>query len=143
MLITVAQSALLVLNRSDAWHALCGGLAVGVHGHPRATRDIDVWFAGASDAERGIRALLAAGWTAMAQDLPLPEGMHIRRCLAPQGGIVLDGLVPPPGWTLTRERSDLDGCACWVLDRASLVRLKRWSGRPQDLADVAALEAAP
>ena len=30
------------LNRADVPYALCGGMAVVLHGHPRLTRDIDL-----------------------------------------------------------------------------------------------------
>lgn len=42
------------LRRADVPHALAGGLALAVHGHPRATTDID--FVITSDAEAIARA---------------------------------------------------------------------------------------
>lgn len=39
-----------------------GAYAVGVHGHPRATKDLDVWVeASASNAPRVIAALRSSG----------------------------------------------------------------------------------
>jgi len=143
VLFDAANSALGTLNRSGAWYALCGGLALGVHGHVRATRDIDVWFAGPGDAEGGMARLVADGWTPAPDVLPLPDGVAIHRLHRTFGDdlAVLDCIVPPEDlpWSLERERSELDGMACWVLDRRSLLRLKRWSDRPQDRADIAAL----
>ena len=41
-----------------------------------------------------------------------------------------------------REEHDLDGVRCHVIARDDLIANKRAAGRPQDLADVRALERA-
>lgn len=40
------------------------------------------------------------------------------------------------------ESFDVDGCAIPVIGRSALIKNKRAAGRPQDLADVEALESA-
>ena len=43
----------------------------------------------------------------------------------------------------TKERGALDGQSVWFIDRNLLLRNKRTTGRPQDLADVDFLERLP
>lgn len=45
------ERVVLALDDAGVPHALCGGLAVAVHGHVRATKDIDLVIL-ASDVER-------------------------------------------------------------------------------------------
>jgi hypothetical protein len=53
---------LTALNAADAKYLLVGGHAVGFHGVPRATKDIDVWIeASPENAPRVLGALRAFG----------------------------------------------------------------------------------
>lgn len=56
--------AVETLERSGLSYAVVGGLAVGVHGEPRVTRDLDFVIAVESDAEaeRVVRVLQGAGY---------------------------------------------------------------------------------
>jgi hypothetical protein len=40
--ITTLDAVIDALNAGNVGYALCGGLAVNLHGHARATRDIDL-----------------------------------------------------------------------------------------------------
>ena len=54
---------LKLLNSKKAEYLLVGGYAVGYHGYPRATNDIDVWVAVKPDnAERIVAALKEFGF---------------------------------------------------------------------------------
>ena len=55
------------LHRDDVPYALCGGMAVVLHGHPRLTRDIDLLIR-KSDLAAAETALARAGFT-------IPGGM--------------------------------------------------------------------
>lgn len=103
-------------------HALIGGLAVGLHGYPRATRDVD-FLVGDEAFERKspvviFRRELADIARAGAIDLMSvpPQHDELRSLLA----------VP--------ERGEIP-----VIPVPALVLLKLEAGRPQDLADVHAL----
>ena len=51
------------LNASDVRYLVVGGYAVALHGHPRYTRDIDIWIESTRDnAARVVRALDAFGF---------------------------------------------------------------------------------
>ena len=57
---------LRLLNANRVEYLVVGGYAVGLHGYPRATVDLDVWVRATPDnAERLVQALRAFGF-----DLP-------------------------------------------------------------------------
>jgi len=52
------------LNAHDVWYLLVGGYAVGYHGYPRATVDIDVWIdCDATNADRMVSAIISFGFS--------------------------------------------------------------------------------
>jgi hypothetical protein len=52
---------LSALSAADARFLVVGGYAVGVHGHPRATKDLDLWVqASRENASKVIRARVEA-----------------------------------------------------------------------------------
>ena len=53
---------LSALNAAEARYLVVGAFAVGVHGRPRATQDLDVWIEASPDnAARVLRALRQFG----------------------------------------------------------------------------------
>lgn len=122
-----------------------GGYAVGVHGHPRATKDLDVWVeATPANAPKVMRALAAFG-------APL-FGLTVDDFK--KGGIVLQIGVPPNridiltklsgvsfkrAWPRRVEASFDENLVCPVIGIDDLLANKRASGRLQDLADVDSL----
>ena len=143
---------LAALLRADARFLIVGAHAVGVHGVPRATGDLDVWVAPDPDnAERVWTALLDFG--APVRTLGLSA-----RDLAAERMVVQMG-VPPRRIDLLTSVTGLQFDAAWqsrrilrvddldlpFLGREALLRNKRDTGRVKDLADVEALDrsAAP
>src|SRR3972149_6754780 len=56
---------LQLLNSADVEYLLVGGYAVGVHGYPRTTGDMDIWIAAnTKNADKVTRVLLAFGFSA-------------------------------------------------------------------------------
>jgi hypothetical protein len=122
-------------------YALCGGLAVAVHGAPRFTKDIDLLIQPA-DAIRAKAIAKALGF--VAESLPMRFAatgeMHRVVKFGPDGEVLmLDFLLVgeqlAPVWA-EREQHDAGGRALWVISRAALVSMKLAAGRPQDLLDV-------
>jgi hypothetical protein len=124
---------------------IIGAYALAVHGHLRATKDLDVWVrAGAANAPRVFHALQAFG---AATDNLSPDDF------AQPGTVVQLGIAPARIDILTRV-SGLEFEDAWrnrveatygeqrvfVLSRTDLIASKRASGRLQDLADLEALE---
>jgi hypothetical protein len=131
--------------RADVRFLVVGGYAVGVHGHVRATKDLDLWVdASAENAPRVIRALRAFG-------APL-VGLTEAELATPGKGLMIG--VPPTRIDVLTKIDGLTFTEAWpghiearfgeasvpVLGREELLKNKRASGRLQDLADVEALE---
>lgn len=124
-------------------YALCGGLALAVHGAPRATTDIDLLVA-ADHVERALRCAKNLGFRFRASPMHFPDGMEIRRITRIEGGesVTLDLILPGPERAHlleSRERIQLEGSVLWVVSREGLIAMKVAAGRPQDLADLARL----
>lgn len=126
---------------------IVGGYAVGVHGHPRATKDLDVWVeASPENAQRIVRALRDFGAPLhglSASDFER-EGTGLQIGVPPGRIDVItqvSGLSFAEAWPHRLEVAFFGRPACPILGREDLIRNKRASARLQDLADVEALEA--
>jgi hypothetical protein len=84
-------------------YLVVGGHAVGAHGRPRATKDLDLWVAGGENLDRVARALerfgLPAPFVAAARTL----GSHPHTECA---GVELDGVAAACGVAAARRRRD-------------------------------------
>ncbi len=132
-------------DAEQADYIVVGAYAVAAHGHPRATGDLDIFVRPSrANADRVWRALLRFGaplFDLTLDDLATP-GVVFQMGLPPVRIDLLtaiDGVSFDDAWAshMVVERDDL---RIPVLGRETLLRNKRASGRPKDLADVAALE---
>jgi hypothetical protein len=128
-------------------YVVLGGYAVGVHAEPRATKDLDLLVSGQGDnLERVARALAAFG--APRHVVEAAERMSPTEIVylgTPPTRIDIlrsaDGIDTED--TILRAVSvELGTLVVPVIARVDLIANKKASGRPQDLADVAALERA-
>ena len=135
---------LRLLDSHGVEYLLLGGYAVGYHGYPRATADMDVWVANEDDnAHRVSAALVEFGFA------PQIVGPSVFR--APNSVIRMG--VPPlrieiitsaSGVTFSecypkRIVDTIDGIRVSVIDLESLKRNKKASARHKDLADLESL----
>jgi hypothetical protein len=135
------------LLAADARFMVVGAYAVGIHGRPRATKDLDVWVEpSAENAPKVMRALVDFGAPLMgltAKDLERPEyGLQIGR--EPLRIDILTKVSGPSFAEAWPGRVEVDlgeGVLCPVIGLEALIANKRAAGRLQDLADVAALES--
>jgi hypothetical protein len=136
------------LSRRGIEYALCGGLAVAVHGYPRATKDIDL-LVRPEDTERILAAIEPLGYFLDAGELPFdtgsPHARRVRRISKAEGPEILTlDLVLLPHWLTevweSREDLEWEGRRITVVSREGLLEMKRVAGRPQDLADLDKLE---
>jgi len=149
-LIAELEALVDAFDRERVDYALCGGLAVAIHGHPRATMDID-FLIEAAELARAIQVAQDAGFDVPARKMlfGLREGSprEMRRVskLDPETHalVSLDLMVVDPGFEevwAARIVVPWRGREISIVSRAGLVTMKRLAGRPQDLADHAALE---
>jgi Nucleotidyl transferase of unknown function (DUF2204) len=140
------RDILVELHNAGARFVVLGGHAVAFHGHPRATKDLDVLVEANSDnAERVYAALAAFGAPLSAFEVGVQD-------FASYDGVLQLG-VPPrridiinraDGITFAEaiaegESFNLEGREIPVIGRSALIKNKRAAGRPQDIADVNAL----
>ena len=133
------------LNAHGVEFLVVGAHALAAHGHVRATKDLDVWVrADRENAVRILRALSAFGAPTdgvTEEDFASP-GITFQIGVEPVRIDIItavDGLTFEPAWQ-NRVASEYGGEPVFVVSRDDLIRNKRASARPQDLADLAALE---
>ena len=137
---------LAALSAAGAEFLVVGAHAVAVHGRPRATGDMDLWVRPTADnAARVWQALVAFG-APLTQltpaDLARPD-VVFQIGVPPSRIDVLTGISGvsfDEAWP-RRVTVTVEGRTVPVLGREDLIRNKKASGRPRDLADVAELEA--
>src|SRR6266550_3636358 len=133
------------LNAAGAEFLLVGAHALAVHGHIRATKDLDVWVRPSeSNARRVLTALTSFGAPTekIAQADLTSEGTIIQIGVEPVRIDIItsiDGVEFAPAWN-SRQSARFGDQDISVISRDHLVQNKRASGRTQDLADVEALE---
>jgi hypothetical protein len=137
---------LRALLDADARFMIVGAYAVGVHGRPRATKDLDVWVeATAANAPKVISALREFGAPLMGlteADLHQP-GIGLQIGVEPGRIDVLttvSGVRFEDAWPSSIQADFAESVRCHVIGLSHLLQNKRAAARPQDLADVAALE---
>lgn len=136
------------LNQADVPYALCGGMAVALHGYPRLTRDIDLLIR-PQELEAAKTALSTAGFSIPGGLIPFDTGRpHERKLfrLSKRIGedlLTIDLLLLPPFlkdvWE-GRETYEMNGVPVTVVDRNGLIAMKKIAGRHQDLSDIDNLE---
>ena len=136
---------LAVLDKHQVDYMLVGGVALGVHGHVRYTRDLDVWFRGTEhNATRLISALRDFGFQSLQSstaEFCKPRAM-LALGLEPNkielinfaDGVDFDACFQ------NRIIVPLDGVAVSVIGLDDLRKNKKAVGRLQDLADLEQLE---
>jgi predicted nucleotidyltransferase len=143
------------LSEAGVDYVVVGGIAVAFQGYGRATKDLDITYDTRVDnLERLGEVLVAvtARLRGIGEDLPfVPDGRMLRRTsiltLDTDDGS-LDLLVAPPGapsYAALRRQADvvtLEGAEVRIASLDHLLAMKRAAGRPQDLADIEALEIA-
>lgn len=135
------------LNDTDARYLLVGGWAMNALGVVRATEDLDIFLEASEDnADRVLEALHAFGLppglprdalTRAVGEAPTGFGFG-RRPLRVDLLTSIQGVDFATCWA-HREQVDLDQLVIWRIGRHQLEINKRASGRPKDLADLAAL----
>jgi hypothetical protein len=133
------------LNDNHVRYLVVGGYAVAFHGHPRYTKDLDVWIEMAPEnASRIVAALDQFGFGSLglkAEDF-LDADQVVQLGYPPCRIDLISGLqgVDFDVCYSARVPAVIDGVSVDFIDLDGLRRNKRATGRPQDLADVENLE---
>lgn len=133
------------LNDNQVRFLIVGGYAVAFHGHPRYTKDIDIWIEiSRQNAERVVNALTQFGFASLnlAADDFLEPGIVLQLGYPPNRIDLLMGLVGVDFATCyaNRIQRDIEGVILPFIDLENLILNKRASGRLQDLADIENLQ---
>jgi hypothetical protein len=141
------KELLSIFNSQSVKYLIVGGYAVSFHAQPRATKDIDLFIKpDAENAQAVYASLLKFG-------APL-EGLRLEDFIEPDkffrmghAPLMVDILASIPGvdfdhaWE-NRVEGVIDrnsGLVAHFISRKDLIAAKLAAGRPQDIADVAAL----
>lgn len=132
---------LRLLNSYGIEYLLVGGYAVGYHGYPRATGDMDVWIAvSKTNAEKTAAAIREFGMPAdqVTKDLFLDSDKVIRMGVPPVRIEVITGASGVDFDTsyARRQRIEIDGIPVNFISLNDLKKNKQASGRHKDLEDL-------
>ena len=130
-----------LLNKHKVRYLLIGGYAVALHGHPRYTKDLDIWIwmdnANATMIcavleEFGFRSLDLTPEDFLEPDRIIQLGYPPNR---------IDLMTSPKGIDFeacyaTREKIEIEGLDIDLIDLENLKKNKKATGRHQDLADL-------
>ena len=129
------------LNDNQVRYLVIGGYAVALHGHPRYTRDLDVWLElSEANAARIVRALEEFGFGS----LGLVEADFLEPDQIIQLGYPptrIDLITTPAGVEFgecyeSRVEVEIEGVNVRFIDLENLKKSKRAAGRKQDMADL-------
>ena len=132
---------LKLLNCHHVDYLLVGGFAVGFHGYPRATSDMDIWVSQSPEnAGRVVAAIRAFGFDTpnLTEDLFLQRRRIVRMGHPP---VRIEVMNEIDGVTFEECRpaailAFLDGIQVPIISLADLKRNKLASGRPKDIDDL-------
>jgi hypothetical protein len=147
------RALLETLDRHAVEYTVIGGVAVQVHGHRRTTMDLDLVPAPEiRNLERLAAALAELG--ARPRDIPgagvptieqLATAAIVPPLTTRHGELhVLRDVPGAPPYAELRSRAlviDLDGISIAIAGLDDLLAMKRATGRPPDIRDIAALTA--
>jgi hypothetical protein len=135
---------LAALDASGIRYLVVGGIAVGFHGEPRYTKDLDVLITVDRAEAEGLYACLkdfgAPVHVLTAEELSKPD--FIFHFGVPPWRIDIISSIPGVEFEQAyadRVKMPLGGYAADCISREWLIKAKVASGRPQDLLDLKAL----
>ena len=131
-----------LLNANSVRYLVVGGYAVSFHGHPRYTKDIDIWIENEDgNADRILKSLDEFGFGSLGiekEDLLLED--RILQLGHPPCRIdIITSLwgVSFKDCHSDRATSEVDGTKIDFIGRKALIANKLATARPQDIADAA------
>jgi predicted nucleotidyltransferase len=126
-------------------YLIVGGYAVGVHGHPRYTGDLDIWLNPSSEnADKILLCVIEFGFSSygLTKDDFTKEGNIVQLGYPP---LRIDLLTQIDGVTFdlcfqNRKEVEIDGLTLNFIGYQDLLQNKKASGRLRDLDDLDQLQ---
>jgi len=131
---------LKLLNDKNIQYLLIGGYAVGYHGYPRATNDMDIWIAiNPPTAKKMVIVLKEFGFNTpqLSEELFLKEKSVVRMGIAPIRIEILTTISGVDFEECFKQRivDEIDGVKINIIGLKHLKINKKASGRHKDLDD--------
>ncbi len=138
------EELLALLNVHHVRALIVGGYALAFHGHPRYTKDLDLLIdASADNAQALLKALDEFGFGGVGlTPSDFSPGRVVQLGVAPNRVDLManiDGVSFDEAWA-GRVAGQFRSVPVLYLGREAFITNKKAAGRPQDLADVDALE---
>jgi predicted nucleotidyltransferase len=132
---------LRLLNKHGVDYLLIGGYAVGYHGYPRTTADMDVWTSiGPENAQKLVDVFNEFGMKSpdITPELFMTPGNIVRMGVPPVRIEVLNEIdgVTFSDCSANATIDEIDGVRVSLISLADLKRNKKASGRHKDLDDL-------
>jgi len=134
------------LDENRIEYAVCGGLALTIHGFPRATFDIDVLIR-AESLEKAYEIAAKYGYDIRGLDMSFKErAVEIRRVskIDDDGEVLsLDLLLVTPQLEDVWESKEIllwQNRNLWIVSQTGLIKMKKLAGRAKDLIDIDRIE---
>lgn len=142
------REMLQILLDNEVRFLVVGAYAVGAHGYPRATGDIDIWFEPSEDDSARVYRLLVTFGAPLQQideTTFAEEGIIFQIGAAPRR---IDIITQAEGLEFAqayrqRETVELESLAIPLLSRSDLIENKRATGRDKGRLDADQLEKGP
>jgi len=140
------QDVFASLSRHDVRYLVIGGIAVVLHGVPRATFDLDILIDATPDnANRLLQAFVDAGLGTAT--LTTPDDVLANEITIFKDRVRIDVQTSTPGLAFAeawprRDVMVFRGQSFPVVSRMDLIASKRAAGKPVDLEDVRQLLAS-
>lgn len=131
----------LLLNKNEVQYLIVGGYAVGIHGHPRYTGDLDIWLLPEKEnAKKILQSIQEFGFSS----LNITEADIMKEQSVIQLGyppLRIDLLTSIDGVNFqecypNRKIVSIDGITVNFIGFTDLLKNKKASGRHQDLGDI-------
>lgn len=141
------EQLLSALNAHSVRYVVVGGHAIAVHAQPRATKDLDVFIDRSPENAQAVYAALADYGAPLGDATPedFERPTSVLRLGVPPVCVdimqSIDGVDFDSAWEASSEHT-VDGFRARYISAEHLIANKLASGRPQDLADVAAVRKA-
>jgi hypothetical protein len=135
---------LRLLNHHQVEFAVCGGHAVAYHGYSRLTMDVDILILPSDENARRLGLALADfgfGNTGIPLSAFTKEGTAVSLGVQPNQIDLLTSMSTQPTAEIIHHSvpAILAGIPARVVAKDDLIRAKRESARPKDLADLCEL----